>query len=57
MNKLAKGSCVQYSANAPQRYYRSIRFWKTPLADCGDARGKDCMPASKWAQAWTQVKG
>jgi putative spermidine/putrescine transport system substrate-binding protein len=57
MNKLAKGSCDQYSANEPAAYYRSIKFWKTPLSDCGDARGKVCMPASKWTQAWTQVKG
>jgi putative spermidine/putrescine transport system substrate-binding protein len=57
MNKLAKGSCAQYSANAPAAYYRSIKFWKTPLTDCGDSRGKVCMPYSKWVQAWTQVKG
>jgi putative spermidine/putrescine transport system substrate-binding protein len=57
MNKLAKGSCAQYSANAPAAYYRSIKFWKTPLADCGDARGKVCMPYSRWVQAWTQIKG
>jgi len=57
MNKLAKGSCAQYSANEPAAYYRSIKFWKTPLADCGDARGKVCMPYSRWVQAWTQIKG
>jgi putative spermidine/putrescine transport system substrate-binding protein len=57
MEKLAKGSCKEYSANAPAAYYRSIKFWKTPLTDCGDARGKVCMPYSKWVQAWTQVKG
>jgi putative spermidine/putrescine transport system substrate-binding protein len=57
MEKLVKGSCKQYSANAPASYYKSIKFWKTPLTDCGDARGKVCMPYSKWVQAWTQVKG
>jgi putative spermidine/putrescine transport system substrate-binding protein len=57
MNKLAKGSCGLYSANAPQAYYRSIKFWKTPLAACGDSRGNKCMSYSKWVQAWTQVKG
>jgi putative spermidine/putrescine transport system substrate-binding protein len=57
MNKLAKGSCAQYSANAPDSYYQSIKFWKTPLADCGDSRGKVCVPYSKWVQAWTQIKG
>ena len=57
MDKIAKGSCKEYSANAPDSYYRSIKFWKTPLADCGDSRGKVCMPYTKWVQAWTQVKG
>jgi putative spermidine/putrescine transport system substrate-binding protein len=57
MNKLAKGSCGLYSANAPQSYYRSIKFWKTPLAACGDSRGNKCMSYSKWVQAWTQIKG
>ena len=57
MEKLSKGSCKTYSAAAPAAYYRSIKFWKTPLSDCGDSRGKVCMPYSKWVQAWTQVKG
>jgi putative spermidine/putrescine transport system substrate-binding protein len=57
MEKLQKGSCAEYSANAPDSYYRSIKFWKTPLADCGDSRGKVCMTYTKWVQAWTQVKG
>jgi len=57
MEKLVKGSCKTYSAAAPAAYYRSIKFWKTPVTDCGDARGKVCMPYSKWVQAWTQVKG
>jgi putative spermidine/putrescine transport system substrate-binding protein len=57
MEKLVKGSCKEYSAAAPAAYYRSIKFWKTPVADCGDARGKVCTPYSKWVQAWTQVKG
>jgi len=57
MEKLVKGSCKEYSAAAPAAYYRSIKFWKTPLTDCGDSRGKVCMPYSKWVQAWTQVKG
>jgi putative spermidine/putrescine transport system substrate-binding protein len=57
MEKLVKGSCKTYSAAAPASYYRSIKFWKTPLSDCGDSRGKVCTPYSKWVQAWTQVKG
>jgi putative spermidine/putrescine transport system substrate-binding protein len=57
MNKLAKGSCALYKAANPDAYYRSIKFWKTPLADCGDSRGKVCVSYTKWVQAWTQVKG
>jgi putative spermidine/putrescine transport system substrate-binding protein len=54
MDKLAKGSCAQYHANAPESFYSSIRFWKTPLADCGNGK-KDCMDYSKWVTAWNQV--
>ncbi len=56
MNKLVAGSCKQYFANAPESYYRSIKFWKTPLADCGNGK-KDCTDYTKWVQAWTQIKG
>ena len=55
MNRLAKGSCAQYHADAPLSYYRSIKFWKTPIADCGNGK-KDCMDFSKWVQAWTKIK-
>ena len=48
MNELVKGSCAQYkAANKPDAYYRSIKFWKTPLADCGDSRGKVCTSYTK----------
>jgi putative spermidine/putrescine transport system substrate-binding protein len=54
MDKLAKGSCAQYHANAPETYYQSIKFWKTPVADCGNGR-KECMDYTKWVTAWNQV--
>ncbi|HZO50244.1 MAG TPA: ABC transporter substrate-binding protein [Gaiellaceae bacterium] len=56
MDRLSKGSCAQYSANAPESFYRSIKFWKTPVADCGNGK-KDCMDLRAWTNAWTQVKG
>ena len=56
MDKLSKGSCKQYFATAPESYYSSIKFWKTPIADCGDGK-KDCMDYTKWVQAWTNIKG
>ena len=54
MNKLSKGSCAAYHANAPEAYYRSIKFWKTPVADCGNGK-KDCMDYTKWVSAWNQA--
>jgi putative spermidine/putrescine transport system substrate-binding protein len=56
MDKLSKGSCAQYSANAPESYYTSIKFWKTPIADCGNGK-KNCTDLRAWTTAWTQVKG
>jgi putative spermidine/putrescine transport system substrate-binding protein len=56
MDKLSKGSCAQYHANAPLKYFRQIHFWKTPVADCGNGQ-KNCMDYTKWQQAWTQLKG
>src|SRR3954447_21750618 len=56
MDKLSKGSCAQYHANAPLKYFKQIHFWKTPVADCGNGQ-KNCMDYTKWQQAWTQLKG
>jgi putative spermidine/putrescine transport system substrate-binding protein len=56
MDRLSKGSCAQYHANASAAYFSSIKFWKTPIADCGNGQ-KNCMDYTKWQQAWTQLKG
>ena len=55
MEKLSKGSCAIYHANEPIAYYRSLYFWKTPVADCGNGK-KNCMDYSKWQDAWTKIK-
>jgi len=55
MNKLSKGSCAQYHANAPAAYFKSIKFWKTPTKDCGNGKS-NCMDYTKWQQAWTDIK-
>ena len=34
----------------------SIKFWKTPVADCGDGK-KRLHGLHAWQQAWTQLKG
>jgi putative spermidine/putrescine transport system substrate-binding protein len=57
MDKLSKGSCAQYHANAPLAYFRKIYFWKTPIAQCGWSSQSNCMDYTKWQQAWTQLKG
>jgi putative spermidine/putrescine transport system substrate-binding protein len=56
MNKMQKGSCTKYHLNAPASYFRSIKFWKTPVAACGNGKN-NCMDYTKWQQAWTQLKG
>jgi putative spermidine/putrescine transport system substrate-binding protein len=55
MDKLSKGSCAQYHANAPAAYFKSIKFWKTPTKDCGNGES-NCMDYTKWQQAWTDIK-
>ena len=55
MDKLSKGSCAQYHANAPAAYFKSIKFWKTPTKDCGNGKS-NCMDYTKWQQAWTDIK-
>ena len=54
MNKLSKGSCAVYNANAPESFFASIRFWKTPLADCGNGQ-KNCIDYSQWIKSWNDV--
>jgi putative spermidine/putrescine transport system substrate-binding protein len=56
MNKLSPGSAAQYHCGASKAYFDSIRFWKTPVADCGNGKS-DCMDYTAWQQAWTQLKG
>jgi len=56
MNKLSPGSAAQYHCGASPAYFNSIKFWKTPVADCGNGK-QECMDYTKWVQAWTQMKG
>jgi putative spermidine/putrescine transport system substrate-binding protein len=56
MNKLSKGACQQYHANAPASYFNSIKFWKTPRAQCGNG-SNNCADYTAWQQAWQEVKG
>jgi putative spermidine/putrescine transport system substrate-binding protein len=56
MNKIEAGSCAKYHLNEPLNYYNTIKFWKTPIPDCGDGKN-DCMNYNAWQTAWTQVTG
>jgi putative spermidine/putrescine transport system substrate-binding protein len=56
MNQMQAGSCAGYHADRPDAYFRSIKFWKTPLANCGNGK-TNCVPYSEWTNAWTQVTG
>ncbi len=56
MNKLKAGSCKKFHANEPLSFYRSLKFWKTPVSDCGNGKN-DCMNYTAWQQAWTEIKG
>jgi putative spermidine/putrescine transport system substrate-binding protein len=50
------GSCGQYHADAAGTYFDTIKFWKTPIADCGNGQ-QTCIPYSDWVTAWTTIKG
>lgn len=56
MDALQAGSCEQYHANAPSSYFQRIKFWKTPVKECGDGR-RDCTDYSLWQKKWTEIKG
>jgi putative spermidine/putrescine transport system substrate-binding protein len=56
MNKLQAGSCAGYHADQPDSYFKTIKFWKTPLAQCGNGKS-DCVPYSQWTSAWTTITG
>jgi putative spermidine/putrescine transport system substrate-binding protein len=54
MEQIKKGSCVKYHANAPSAYFNSIKFWKTPVKNCGNGKD-DCTDYSVWQRKWTEV--
>jgi len=56
MNTLQKNGCAAYHANAPASYFATLKFWKTPLPDCGNGKS-NCMSFTQWQQAWTQIVG
>ncbi len=57
MNKMQKGSCAAYHLNEPNSYIKKIKFWKTPIPQCGWTKQQTCMDYNAWVQAWAQVTG
>lgn len=55
MDALQPGSCKQYHADASPAYFSSIKFWKTPVHQCGNGQNT-CLDYSAWQRAWQQVK-
>ncbi len=37
--------------------FEQIRFWKTPIAECGDGRGAVCVPYYEWVTSYIAVIG
>ena len=56
MDQLEKGGCARLHADKPDSYFESLKFWKTPLAQCGNGQS-NCVPFQKWVDAWTQITG
>lgn len=56
MDKIAKGSCESLHANEPDAYFKTIKFWKTPLAQCDNGKS-NCVAFQQWVTAWTQITG
>jgi putative spermidine/putrescine transport system substrate-binding protein len=54
MEQIKKGSCVKYHANAPSAYFESIKFWKTPVKNCGNGK-EDCTDYRVWQRKWTEI--
>ncbi len=38
-------------------FWSNVYYWNTPVADCGDDRGAECMDYNDWVSAWTEIKG
>ena len=48
--------CDRFHAT-DEAFASSVAVWKTPLVDCGDARGATCKGYDAWVEAWRQITG
>ncbi len=37
-------------------YWEDVWYWTTPTAKCLDGSGDDCVPFSKWVEAWNALR-
>jgi len=51
-----KSHCADFHAQ-DESWWKDVYYWSTPTEDCGDDRGKACVPYSEWQAAWTEIKG
>ncbi|MCW6507593.1 ABC transporter substrate-binding protein [Lichenifustis flavocetrariae] len=56
MDAQQAGSCAKYHLDAPANYLKSIKFWKTPMQQCGDG-SRGCTSYTDWQQKWQEIKG
>jgi putative spermidine/putrescine transport system substrate-binding protein len=47
--------CDNYRA-ADEQLFGQVRFWQTPMRDCGDDRGDSCMDYADWSSAFDEVR-
>jgi putative spermidine/putrescine transport system substrate-binding protein len=57
MDAAEPGSCTAFRLDRASRELPRIRFWKTPLADCGRPRAHGCVPYAQWQTAWAGIHG
>ena len=51
-----KQHCATFHAD-DEAYFARVAWWTTPIAECGDDRGRVCKDYSAWTTAWTEIKG
>jgi putative spermidine/putrescine transport system substrate-binding protein len=56
MDQLSPGSAKQYHCGESADYFNSIKFWKTPITDCGGGK-LECKDYNEWTAAWQEIKG
>jgi putative spermidine/putrescine transport system substrate-binding protein len=56
MDRMARGSCKTYHADAPAAYFDRISFWTTPVRQCANGTF-NCLDYSAWQKAWRDIKG